>query len=122
MLENKKPKEMTDEELESVNGGCGESWEDKHAKYLPANHGAHIGESDAINHIGEVFYFVLDEHPDSYCWGKLERVYEKSVWFGDATRKMYEVYVQGKAGSVGNYIPGIKNHLEGDSHTMYEKK
>jgi len=119
MAEKKQLKELSDDELESVNGGCGESWEEKTSKYLPANHGAHIGESDAINHVGKKCYFVKDEHPDTYCVATLEKVYEKSVWMGDCTRKMYQVYVYKATGHWSDYIVGTHNDIEADDHTVY---
>jgi len=120
MSEKKEQVELTEEELENVNGGCGnnETWEEKTSKYLPKDHGPHIGESDAKNHIGQKCYFVIDEHTDSYCWGTLVRVYEKQIVL-NATRKMYEVQVFGQSGPSARFKVGTKDDIEGDFHTIY---
>jgi len=80
-------KELNQEQLEKVSGGK------DMAKYLPSDHGIHIGMYAAEGHIGEDVYVVDDSNREIFCWGTLLDSYEEDVWGGSQRR--HKVYVKG---------------------------
>jgi len=114
-------KELSDEELESVNGGCGgdnEDWGTKMSKYLPSDHGKHIGKYEAEGYINQDVYVVRDDDRECYYWGTLLRSWEESDI--GCTRRMHEIYIKGSNNYFFCTFPKNTNQeFGGDDNTLF---
>jgi len=109
----KEKKIIKEDELEEVNGGKDMD------KYLPKDHGRHIGKYEAEGYIGQKVYAVADIDREAYFWGTLLKSWEEPMPFGTSLRK-HLIHVDGKNDYSFCFIHvGVDEQIMGDKYTLF---